>query len=565
MLIASFRTPSAAANFALRNDATSISGTSIVFIRSAGWTPGEAPVLAMQGGIVDRRRGRLLAPHDIAQRLATEGDQAMADWAPPFRLAWLQGETANVAADAGGMGHWFYWQGSGVAVIASTATAIARAFDLGVEREALGSLALTGMVIDDLSIVAGVRLLPLGTAGAIANGQFSSRHLPAASILSEPVDAVAAATTRLLDAHADAEVELTGGWDSRMVLAAIPRERRRGRLGLTLGSENSVDVILASRLAQDSAMHHDIIDPATFEVGDCGLIESLISVAAARDDYSSNPLDRALINSINAARPPHPRFSGQNGEILRGFYYPGQPLSGYPAVKRARSVINWRIISNDRVAANMFLPDWLEETTVTIVNRLTKLLTARNDDNWAAALDRFYFEQRMRRWCGAAVSATLGQRSILLPFFDADVINLAAKTGASEKANSRLAARLITRLDPAVASIMLENGMAPDAIAAGGLNARLGLVRKSAGTAVAKLRQRLGARGPDTLGSRGLLGLAIDHGVFKRLNFHNLSKLEIFSPAALDAIGKGTLIPSRTSGGFLLNCDQLLANVPAAT
>ncbi|MDQ2878627.1 MAG: hypothetical protein M3R41_06090, partial [Pseudomonadota bacterium] len=156
MLIASFRAPLAAADFASRNDATSVSGTSLVFMRGADWTPGEAPLLAMQGGIVDRRRGRLMTPHEIAQRLVTEGDQAMADWAPPFRLAWLKGETANVAADAGGMGHWFYWQGEGVAVMASTATAIARAFGLGVDREALGSLALTGMVIDDLSIAAGV-------------------------------------------------------------------------------------------------------------------------------------------------------------------------------------------------------------------------------------------------------------------------------------------------------------------------------------------------------------------------------------------------------------------------
>ncbi|MDQ2878628.1 MAG: hypothetical protein M3R41_06095, partial [Pseudomonadota bacterium] len=209
----------------------------------------------------------------------------------------------------------------------------------------------------------------LGTVGAIANGQFSLRRLPAASILSDPADAVAAATIRLLDAHADAEVELTGGWDSRMMLAAIPRERRRGRLGLTLGNGNAVDVILAARLAQDSGMKHEVIDPAAFVGGD-GAIESLIAVAAARDDYSSNPLDRALINSVNAARPPHPRFSGQNGETLRGFYYPGQPLSGSPSAKRARNIINWRIISNDRVPANLFRPDWLEDMTATIVGKL---------------------------------------------------------------------------------------------------------------------------------------------------------------------------------------------------
>lgn len=561
MLIASFQNPVSAAAFCARLGATRTSET-IVVCRPDSWTTGPEPLLACQGSIVDRRRRRVLTIEEIAAALVADGGAALADWAPPFRLAWRDGDAVTVAADATGLAQWSAWQGPGVAAIASTATEIARCFGLAVDTTALGGLALIGNLVGDATVVTGVSLVPAGHAATLVRGHLSKLLLPTPSLLSDPDDALTAATTRLLDAHGDAAIELTGGWDSRMLLAAIPRERRAGLKGFTLGNSRSPDVVIAAQLARDSGMHHDIVDLSQLPGLDADTIAGLIADAAVRDDYGSNPLDRALINAVNGGRSAQPRFSGQNGEILRGFYYPGQPIAGRPSLKLAQRVIDWRIIANDRVAADLFAPGAFADMRWAVTSRIAALLAG--EGSWGEILDRFYLEQRMRRWCGTSVSAALGQRPLLLPFFDADVIALARTVPAAEKVGSRFAARLITRLDPALARIALESGLRPVDIATSGIVVRLRHAQRFADKAAAKVYQRVSKRNQTTLGSRNTLGLAVQHNLFGRLDVHRLSRLGIFSPMTLEAIASGRTVPSSATGGFLLNCDRLLASLEDA-
>ncbi len=563
MLIASFRNAADAAALAARlGDAVSRpSPTLLVWAGLRGWAAGPAPLIGAQGDVVDRRRSRLLTLGEIAAALAERGDAAFADWAPAFRMAWSTDNAINAAADATGLAHWFVWQGDGIAAIASTATAIARAFGLPVDTAALGGLALAGAMIGDDSAVAGVKKLKAGEAAAVADGRLTLRALPPASVLASGPDAIPAATARLLAAFPAAELELSGGWDSRMILASIPLAARRGRTGLTIGRPGDPDVVVGARLAAASGMIHDVADPGRLADLDAEAFTALLATAAARDDYASNPLDRGVINFINAARVPKPRFTGQNGEILRGFYYPGQPLAAIPCQNLAKRVTDWRIISNDVVSASLFAPGWLADMRATAARRIEALLLEPGDGTWAAALDRFYLEQRMQRWCGTSVSAALGLRPVLLPFFDADVLALARATPAAAKAGSRFAAAEITRMDAALGAIALDSGLTPAAVAAGGLAVRTAMARKFAAKAVAKVRQKLFARDRSTFGSASTLGLAASHGLFASVDLHRLSSLGIFAPEALENFAKSQ--PTRATAGFVLNVDFLLERLAA--
>ena len=568
MFIASFRDAAAANVLAARiGDGTvqpepaSLNGALLVWRGPGGWAAGPGALLAAQGDIVDRARARLLTLGEIAALLAEHGDAALTGWAPPFRLAWHTDAGVDAAADAPGLAHWFIWQGDGVAAVASSATLLARAFGLAPDTAALGGLALTGAMVGDASIIAGVRKLPAGQAARLADGQLTLRTLSPPRILAEPADALQAATARLLAVYPHAEVELSGGWDSRLMLAAMPMAARRGRTGFTIGRAGDADVTIAARLASASAMTHDIADPGGLAGLDAKGFAALLATTAARDDYAANPLDRAVINFVNAARPARPRFSGQNGEILRGFYYPGQPLGAVPSATLARRLIDWRIISNDRVDPALFDPAWLAATRAAVTGQLEGLLLGGGDADWAAALDRTYLEQRMQRWCGASVTAALGLRPVLLPFFDADVLALARTTPAAAKAGSRFAAAAIARLDPVLAAIALESGLTPAAVAAGGAINRLALARRFAGKAVAKARQRLLGQDRATFGSATTLGLAADHGLLAAVDIHRLAGLGIFAPAALDAFAVGR--PTRASAGFVLNCHYLLERLAA--
>jgi asparagine synthase (glutamine-hydrolysing) len=562
MLIASFAADAEADGFAarfpdrLRRPAPRL----LVWADPGPWPQVPAPLLGLQGQIVDRRRARLLPPDAVAAAIAADGADAFADWAPAFRLAWTNGAAAFAAADHNGLGHWFTWTAPGIAVIAASATLIARRFGLGIDTAALGGLALTGAMVGLDSAITGVAKLAAGHIACVSEGRLTLNAMPAASVLADPRDAASAAVTRLLAAHGDCEIELSGGWDSRWMLAGVPRDRRAHLSGFTIGDGDDPDVRIARLLAAQNAMPHAVVDLSGLAALDPVAFRAALAGAAARDDYGGNPLDRAGINLINARRRPVARFSGQNGEIMRGFYYPGQPLGAMASPALARRVIDWRIISNDVVSAAMFDPAWLADTRAAVSAWLERLLVEPALP-WADALDRFYLEQRMHRWCGAAVSATLGERPVLLPFFDADVLALARATPAADKAGSRFVARDIVRLDPALAAIRLASGMVPAAIARGGIGSRVGRARQFASKAGAKIRQQLAGRDVATARSITTAALVMAHKLHHGIDVQKMAELNIFSLPALEDFARGTADMTRSTVGFLLNLQFLLENI----
>ena len=562
MLIASFADLTRAEAFAARHSVglIRIAPGLLLWRDTALWPDVPRPLIGLQGAIVDRRAARLLPPAAVAVAVEKQGDEAFGDWAPAFRLAWRNGNTLSAAADHAGLGHWYIWTASGAAAVADSATAIARLFGLAADSSALGGLALTGAMVGLDSAIVGVKKLPAGQIAGLADGRLTLRAMPAASRLVAPEQAVTSAVTRLHAAHPAVEMELSGGWDSRLVLAALPAADRQTTTGFTMGNPGDPDVVVASLLAANAGMHHEVMDQGSLGRLCASELTAVLANAAERDDFAGNPLDRAGLNLINAVRPSQPRFSGQNGEILRGFYYPGQPLDAAPSARLAARVIDWRIISNDLVAPTLFDPTWLNATRAAMTARLTDLLLS-SDACWGDALDRFYLEQRMHRWYGTAASATLGRRPVLLPFFDEDVLALARETPATAKASSRFFAREMYRLDPALASIPLDSGIIPSEVARDGLAYRLARARIFATKAILKVRQQVTARDRATMGSATAGALAIRHQLYKGVDLHRLTALGIFSPAALDAFARGEGNMGRATLGFVLNVDRLLTTL----
>ena len=205
----------------------------------------------------------------------------------------------------------------------------------------------------------------------------------------------------------------------------------------------------------------------------------------------------------------------------------------------------------------MFDPAWLAATRASVTTRLEAQLL-EGAGHWGDALDRFYLSQRMQRWCGAAVSAALGRRPVLLPYFDADVLALAAATPTSLKADSRFAAQEIVRLDAGLAAIPLASHLVPAQIARGGLAGRAALARQFIGKASAKVVQQISRRDVATSRSIAASTLASHHGLPGRIDLHRLDALKIFAPQALEAFQRGETGMTRSTMGFVLNADCLL-------
>jgi len=161
----------------------------------------------------------------------------------------------------------YWWRGAGVAAVSTSARALAVLAADGFDRAGLGAQAMIGWQVGDATIFKGVRALPPGTVATLDRGSLQQRRYvdpPArpdrAPALDEAVDEMAAILgafqTSYLDDHPDAVLQLTGGHDSRILLAAIPERQRAGLHALTLGDGGSPDVAIAASLSALFGIHH---------------------------------------------------------------------------------------------------------------------------------------------------------------------------------------------------------------------------------------------------------------------------------------------------------------------
>lgn len=538
-------------------------GPRALVLADSSWQPGSNSLLGIEADVVDRRRAVRLEPKDIELALERHGASILADWAPPFRLAWQKPDgPVCVGADSCGLGHWFVWQGDGLAVASSSAAAIGRLFGLSVDTCALAGLALTGAMLEEASPIAGVRKVPAGQIAVLRNGVLTFERQAQASLLSGPECALQSAVGRLMQAYPDSRLELSGGWDSRLLTALVQADGQRcdngrPREGFTIGRDVDCDVILARKVASLCRIDHWIISPFASR-SDSDYIFSLVQTAASRDDYASNPLDRAILNDINSARGPGPRLNGQNGEFLRGFYYPGQPLDAAPSATLARRLISWRLICNDRVDPLVFEPSWYADASHGTQRQLEAILVNSDASNWADALDRFYLEQRMQRWFGTAASASLSTRPLLSPFFDADVLAAGRATSAQDKANCRFVARKISALRPDLAALPVNNAQTPAEIAQGGWRSRLSTAQSLARKAAMRALQKLRGSDRATMGSGAILDHIREQGLLSRIDRGALMATGMFNEERLERICSGGAPVSRATAGFLMNTNFLM-------
>lgn len=513
-----------------------------------------------QDAILDRRASAKLGLAAAAREVERIGEDALSDYAAPYWLAWAEadGLEATATADHCGLGALFGWSGPGLACISDSAALLGRLFGLAIDTAALAGYALAGSFVGQDSPVQGVRKLSPGHRFVLSQGRLSERLNPPARQLTggSGEETLRATLVRYAEAFPEADVEVSGGWDSRLLLAAIPAPVRASRCGFTLGAPGEPDHDCAQRICQDQGMRQVVVDLAAHLEPDADGLDQLLRDGAETSGFGSNPLDRAILIAANRSHRARARFSGQNGEILRGFYYPGQPLEARPSRKLAEALVHWRILVNDLADSSLFEREWFRDQKATIVRRLVDQL-ATEGESWAATLDRFYVTQRMQRWLGPGVSSVLEQRNVAMPFFDEDVLALSRRTPAKQKQGNRFVARLITNLAPELARLPLESGLSPRQVSEGGPAVKFSELRRKANKFRRKILQRVLGGNGSAFGSTYVMDLYERCELYRRYPVDKVAELEMFDAGALQAFAQGRLKPNRPSLGVLLNAAYL--------
>ncbi len=513
--------------------------------------------------LFDRRAARNLGAADLAAQLAQKPDflpSELASLAAPFRLAWVSdaGATPTIATDGSGLGQVFHATGGDVAVASSSAALIASLIGAGPDVAALASFAQFGSFPFEETPFAGVRKLSAGSLVRLNNGQcLVESWLPSEQPGGSISEALRQCVSMMVRADAAATMELSGGLDSRLVLAAMAPEDRRGRLSLTIGSADypSADVTLARRIAAAEGLDHRVVDVGGMNL-DRADMPALLDHVIDGYDRMANPLDKLPLVFANNGYNETARFGGQNGEIMRGFYYPLQPLEAQPSRALANRLISTRLIGNDRVDPSIFSHAAGEPLKAAREKMADHLM--QGSGTWGDVLDRFYLDYRMQSWAGNGISNRFVGRTIFWPFFDRGVLRAAYGLKPADKQHSMAAYRLLLDLDPALARLPLDTGVVPAFAVRGGLGARIAQARMTAMKVKKKLAQRLGRNVHQVIGADVAAGHWHRQEGHKRLDFDALSRLGLFDSAFLDSVAAGKARPDRPTLGFVLLCNAVV-------
>jgi hypothetical protein len=322
-------------------------------------------------------------------------------------------------------------------------------FPLGATTPFRGVRALDGATA--LRIAAGALssgAAPLSSASAPSSGIPSLANAPspsdehfrntghAAAVASALTEAVAP----LRRIGSPVELSLTGGKDSRLIVAALVVAGIPVR-AKTYGFADHPDVVVAAEIARRLGIEHVVTQPAA-----PGQRTDLVTRLRATVLVA----DGMLSAFENVGRPdpvpsPTATAGGHGGELLRGGY--AEAAAGRRAASlRAGEVL--RRLTTRHIgllrpgAAAGYLAGLAPWTAVLARGPLR-------------ALDDFYLVNRVGRWSAAARQAYLLRERLVQPLFDERVVRAAQQAPLADRVSGQLSRDVLARLWPSLADVPL--------------------------------------------------------------------------------------------------------------
>jgi asparagine synthase (glutamine-hydrolysing) len=471
----------------------------------------------------------------------------------PAALVDVQGDRVTIRTDGPGLKHVYVTETRDHFAASTSAGVLASFAGAQLDEGSVAQLALLGFLLGTRSLFEGVSLLEVGTAVTLSHGsmrisQQDARGVPQAR---SGCDAIRRSVADLLEGSPEAVLELSGGLDSRVILAAMTRVQRRGRIGFTIDSGDGTDARIARALAVREGLEHVVVSGQPWSGRDPMEVHERVQRAARVREFATNALAGATLDIIEELAPPGARLTGVNGEYVRGFYHPGTLPREQVSRPSVRRVLHWRMLTNDRVSDSLLQPEWRSHQVNSLVDSLNEDLRTRS--HWLRiALDEFYLHQRVRRWAGPSYSKASVHRRILAPFLHPAFLNWAASTSISERAGSRALARVLCELEPELGRMPLADGLTPAQISASGASDRVRALNRRGAKVIRKVEQRLRASRRPPSGSAEILDPLTEAWSIGR-PFEGLSRLPFLAQGQLERWHDDPSSLDSSTASFLVN------------
>lgn len=486
-------------------------------------------------------------------------EPVLAEMAAPFAICLRRGRSRPIEllTDVCGLGHVYVRSGDSWTAGSNSSLALALLDSVSLDLDAVQSFALTGNYDGTRTPFRGVIKIPNGHRAILSRGvvtferyvdeEMSPPGGSDADLVRQGADILRNLVEVSCSTHDEPPtVELSGGIDSRGLLAAMTANRRRSARMLTLGTPGSPDWVVARDIAAGLGLQHQFVDLRDLSSLDPGSSWALVERSAFRHDASSSAVAAGVLDWVESHVDQGPRFNGINGEYARGRFYAAQ-RSGALTEGRVKRLAQWRIFANDAADPWLFGPGVVDRARVKTVERLQQEFASYGSD-WLRATDDHFLYGRMQRWSGIDFSVSGRARSMLAPYFCSPFLVWARRLDEGQKRSSRLFSAVIEAMDPDLARVPLVTGLSPTDLAFPSASTRIRQANQSARRIGRKVKQRI-APGTDTppVGAVALSRQVLSHWVANPGVLDPLYRMNWLDAAALEAIASGRRTPSTAS------------------
>lgn len=376
----------------------------------------------------------------------------------------------------GPFGHQSAWYAAhadgSLRAIGGDALAVARAIGAGIDPWALVDDLLLGFRPDGRSAFEGV--LPCGSAQTMEYSPAGARVLPHEG--GADLEALGRRVAEAMDAGAC--VELTGGVDSRLLVALGLSAGGRPSKAFTIGHDDDPDVVVAKQMAEQLGIEHRKLSA---ELDAANLVEDTRSFVA-RSGFVCNAAAYGWLPGVFAqlADWRTAQLSGVGGEIGEGFYYSG--FDGlFERLNSPRLWLKARVVVDGGRWASCFEPGTFEHRLRQIAAERAELNTS---EPWRVRTDGFYTHARIHGWAIPVIRASAAWYRPITPFLSGEY-HAWARSLTDEQMHNRAAQReLLCRLSPQLAAIPYAKQLAGPG--AGKLACKLAKARRLAGRVLAR-------------------------------------------------------------------------------
>ncbi|HSK78720.1 MAG TPA: hypothetical protein VLQ45_19855 [Thermoanaerobaculia bacterium] len=373
-----------------------------------------------------------------------------------------------VMTDRDGALHAYRVAVEGCAVISTSALVLAALAGSELDPEAARELLGTGSVFEERSLFTGVEKLEAATVYRFRDGELVSRTRwfeierlfygasPRQGSVADLAEALLEALRAVLASYPHPLFDLTGGYDTRNLLATALRSGFRPRT-VVVGPSGHPDVVAANRLARELELEHlHCVPGRDYPLPSFADLERTVELS----DGECNVLTCAPVAAVqtHTAHAFDVSVNGSYGELCRGYWWdPLLPWLG------ARDRFDPRKFARRRFAADAWADrmtrgrfgNTLEDHFTGVIARANRRLAGLPN---TAHADNAFFSLRMQRWGGRIASATLRIRPCASPFFFLGALTAALSASPGRRFGGRMAQNLVERSSPELAALPMAGG-----------------------------------------------------------------------------------------------------------